>query len=89
MPARTKKTKKTSLKLKSSRSTAKTVKKPAAVRKTKSSQEKAFEYTLQKLQEMVGARAAQLWEKKGKPEGRDEEIWCRAEKDILSKLIKK
>jgi len=30
----------------------------------------------------IRARAKQLWEQAGKPEGRDEEFWERAEREI-------
>ncbi|PAY09558.1 hypothetical protein CK489_02855 [Bradyrhizobium sp. UFLA03-84] len=36
------------------------------------------------VDEAVAARAYELWEKAGKPEGRDEEFWCLAEQELLN-----
>jgi len=33
-------------------------------------------------EEQIRARAHELWEQAGKPEGRDEEFWSLAEKDL-------
>jgi|HubBroStandDraft_2_1064218.scaffolds.fasta_scaffold305978_2 Protein of unknown function (DUF2934) len=35
--------------------------------------------------EDIRARAYRLWEKAGKPEGRDEEFWHRAERELMEK----
>jgi hypothetical protein len=35
--------------------------------------------------EEIRARAYQLWEEAGRPEGRDEEIWCQAEQELAEK----
>lgn len=51
--------------------------------------EGAFEYTIEKLSHYIAERAYYLWEEFGRPEGQDLEIWRRAEKEILSKLIKR
>jgi hypothetical protein len=32
--------------------------------------------------EQIRARARQLWEQAGRPEGRDEEFWYQAEKEV-------
>jgi hypothetical protein len=32
----------------------------------------------------IARLAAQLWEKRGRPDGRDEEIWLQAEQQLLS-----
>ncbi|WP_094193608.1 DUF2934 domain-containing protein [Bradyrhizobium viridifuturi] len=37
-----------------------------------------------RVDEAVAARAYELWEKAGKPEGRDEEFWCLAEQELLN-----
>lgn len=37
-----------------------------------------------RIGEAVAARAYQLWEKAGKPEGRDEEFWHLAEQELLN-----
>ena len=54
-----------------------------------STKEGAFEYTVEKLSHYIAERAYYLWEELGRPQGRDEEIWRQAEKEILSKFIKK
>jgi hypothetical protein len=36
------------------------------------------------IDEAVAARAYELWEKAGKPEGRDEEFWHLAEQELLN-----
>ena len=36
-------------------------------------------------EEQMWARAHELWELAGKPEGRDEEFWHQAEKDLREK----
>lgn len=42
-----------------------------------------------KLNEMIRDRAYYIWEEKGRPEGKDMEIWFQAEKEIKAKLKKK
>ena len=37
-----------------------------------------------RIHEAVAARAYELWEKAGKPEGRDEEFWRSAEQELLN-----
>lgn len=37
-----------------------------------------------KIDEAVAVRAYQLWEKAGKPEGRDEELWRLAEQELIN-----
>jgi hypothetical protein len=37
-----------------------------------------------RIDEAVAARAYKLWEKAGKPEGRDEEFWHLAEQELLN-----
>jgi len=32
--------------------------------------------------EQIRARAHQLWEQAGKPDGRDQEFWCQAEQEL-------
>ncbi len=51
--------------------------------------EEMFDLTLNKIAEYIRTRAYYIWEDMGKPEGKDVEIWHKAEKDILSSLIKK
>ena len=53
------------------------------------SQDEAFDFTLNKITDYIRTRAYYIWEDLGKPEGKNLEIWNKAEKDILSKLIKK
>ena len=37
-----------------------------------------------KIDESIAARAYELWEQAGKPEGRDEEFWRLAEQELIS-----
>ncbi|WP_375780230.1 DUF2934 domain-containing protein [Bradyrhizobium sp. ma5] len=37
-----------------------------------------------RIDEAVAARAYQLWEKAGKPEGRDDEFWHLAAQELLN-----
>lgn len=37
-----------------------------------------------RIDEAVAARAYELWEKAGRPEGRDEEFWHLAEQELLN-----
>ncbi|MGY3484420.1 hypothetical protein ACVW1C_002303 [Bradyrhizobium sp. USDA 4011] len=37
-----------------------------------------------RIDEAVAARAYELWEKAGRPEGRDEEFWHLAEQQLLN-----
>ncbi|MGY3134558.1 hypothetical protein ACVWZM_005240 [Bradyrhizobium sp. USDA 4501] len=37
-----------------------------------------------RIDEAVAARAYELWEKAGKPEGRDEEFWHLAEQELIN-----
>ena len=48
-----------------------------------------FIITLDKITEYIKTRAYYLWEELNKPQGKDLEIWRQAEKEILSKLIKR
>ena len=41
------------------------------------------------LNHMIQERAYYIWEEKGKPEGRDTEIWAQAEKDIRRRYGKR
>lgn len=50
---------------------------------------KEFDFTMNKLSQYISERAYYLWEEEGMPEGRDWELWTRAEKDILTSLIRK
>ncbi|HDN85808.1 MAG: hypothetical protein DRP81_08015 [Candidatus Omnitrophota bacterium] len=45
--------------------------------------------TLEKISECIRERAYYLWEEKGKPQGKDLDIWIKAEREILSQLIGK
>ena len=36
-----------------------------------------------RIDEAIAVRAYELWEKAGKPEGRDEEFWHLAEQELL------
>jgi len=38
--------------------------------------------------EAIASRARRLWEEAGRPEGRDEEFWLRAERQLLSEMGK-
>ena len=44
---------------------------------------------LEKISQYIKERAYYIWEEMGRPQGKDVEIWLRAEKDILSGLFKK
>ena len=48
-----------------------------------------FYFTLNTIAEYIRTRAYYIWEDLGKPQGKDNDIWNKAEKDILSKIIKK
>ncbi|OPX28250.1 MAG: hypothetical protein B1H08_06255 [Candidatus Omnitrophica bacterium 4484_171] len=48
-----------------------------------------FDFTLNTIMEYIRTRAYYIWEDLGKPQGKDNDIWQKAEKDVLSKLIKK
>lgn len=37
-----------------------------------------------KIDETIAARAYELWEKAGNPEGRDEEFWRLAEQELIN-----
>jgi len=37
-------------------------------------------------EERVRARAQRLWQEAGRPEGRDEEFWHRAEREIAAEI---
>jgi hypothetical protein len=50
--------------------------------------EKAFDLTLEKIAHCIDTRAYYLWEELGRPDNKSKEIWEKAEKEILSKLIK-
>ncbi|MBU0694239.1 MAG: DUF2934 domain-containing protein [Candidatus Omnitrophica bacterium] len=39
-----------------------------------------------KLNQMIKDRAYYIWEKKGKPQNQDSDIWYQAEKDIRAKV---
>ncbi len=66
------------------------VKKPPARKKGGGASLKSdFDITLEKITHYIQERAYYIWEEMGKPAGKDWEIWMKAEKDILSRLIKK
>ena len=56
--------------------------------KENSSKEKNFDWTLEKIANFIKERAYYIWEGEGKPQGRDLDIWLKAEKEVLSQLIK-
>ena len=39
-------------------------------------------------EEQIRARAHQLWEQAGKPQGREDEIWLLAEKELIERSRK-
>jgi Protein of unknown function (DUF2934) len=39
-------------------------------------------------EEQIRARAHELWEQAGKPQGREDEIWLLAEKDLIERFRK-
>jgi hypothetical protein len=39
-------------------------------------------------EEQIRARAHELWEQAGKPKGREEEFWLRAERDLSEERIR-
>ena len=49
---------------------------------------KEFEYTLEKIAGSISKRAYYLWEELGMPNDQSLDIWCKAEKDVLKKIIK-
>jgi len=46
-----------------------------------------FHWTLASITDAIRESAYYLWENEGRPEGLDSEIWIRAEKDLLSRII--
>jgi hypothetical protein len=48
-----------------------------------------FQWTLISITDAIRESAYYLWENEGRPEGRDFELWLRAEKEFLSRIIKK
>lgn len=48
-----------------------------------------FHWTLASITDAIRESAYYLWESEGCPEGRDFEIWIRAEREFLSRIIKK
>ena len=44
---------------------------------------------LEQLVQNINERAFRLWEKEGKPHGRDFDIWLKAEQEIFSRFFKK
>lgn len=48
-----------------------------------------FNLTLEKINQYIKERAYYIWEDEGKPQGKNLDIWLKAEKEILSQLIKK
>ena len=46
-----------------------------------------FHWTLVSITDAIRESAYYFWENEGRPEGRDFEIWIRAEKDLLSRII--
>jgi len=59
------------------------------VRKKVKKQEKNFDWTLEKIANFVKEKAYYIWEEEGKPQGKDLDIWLKAEREVLSQLIKK
>jgi len=59
------------------------------VEKENSLKEKNFDWTLEKIANFVKERAYYIWEEEGKPQGKDLDIWLKAEKEVLSQLIEK
>ena len=45
--------------------------------------------TLEKLSKWIRERAYYLWEEEGRPQGKDLDIWVKAEREVFSQLIKK
>ncbi len=58
------------------------------VRKKVKKQEENFNWTLEKIANFVKEKAYYIWEEEGKPQGKDLDIWLKAEKEVLSRLIK-
>ena len=46
-----------------------------------------FSWNLVSITEAIRESAYYLWENEGRPEGKDFEIWLRAEKEFLSRII--
>ena len=57
--------------------------------RTAASATNGSQWTLVSITEAIRESAYYLWENEGHPEGRDFEIWIRAEKESLSRIIKK
>lgn len=50
---------------------------------------KGVSLNTEKINEFIRMRAYYIWEDMGKPQGKDVEIWDKAEKEILSQLKKR
>jgi hypothetical protein len=76
--------------------------KPARVEKPKPTQPKkaapgrarapkpartASEWTIERISTHIRDHAYHLWESEGRPHGKDLELWLRAEKEILTKIL--
>lgn len=48
-----------------------------------------FDFTLDKITQYIKERAYYIWEELGRPQDKDLEIWCQAEREVLESLIKK
>lgn len=54
----------------------------------KSRKEEVFKLTLEEISQFIKTRAYYIWEEIGRPEGKEVEIWNRAEKEMLRKITK-
>jgi hypothetical protein len=57
--------------------------------KTTRSHQTREEWNLAKLVDEINQRAFLIWEREGKPEGRDFDIWLKAEKAAFKKYFKR
>lgn len=49
------------------------------------SKKKTAKFDTSKIEAMIRDRAYYLWEEKGRPQGRDLDLWLQAKKDISAK----
>lgn len=61
----------------------------ASVNRSGSAAKEGFPWTMNAINHFIRERAYYLWEKAGRPQGSDLEIWMRAENEVLGIIIKK
>ncbi|MCK4809491.1 MAG: DUF2934 domain-containing protein [Candidatus Omnitrophica bacterium] len=70
------------------RQSAKQAVKQIAKKRPVSKKEELFNLTLEEISQAIKTRAYYIWEEIGRPEGKEVEIWDKAEKEMLRKIIK-